>query len=352
MLKFFFTFFLAIFLTSSAFCQKADTTVLYFKFFDGIAANVTSLDEADYFRLVLPPDSGDNRHNVKEYYKNGKIKLIGKVYEGPNTFSPTSGLIKFDDDCISYYPSGKKMSVAHYSGGFKDGLEYIYYPSGKIYCNLKYSISDKIKNNGLKWECYDKEGNVLSQNGNGKWIEYENDYATVRLEGFVKQGNMDGEWQGKLTTPDTIRYVYKYDNGILVSSTGYDHKGNAYPFKEEVQRAHYKGSGLTFIELLRNRIKLPRDSAGKKMSMDTLHVSFVVEKDGHLSDYKVLGKVNQQLKDAIFAGLEKVNGWTPQKLFGVPFRTEITFPLSEISGFRGNAYVKNVEWKERLVKDN
>jgi len=137
-----------------------------------------------------------------------------------------------------------------------------------------------------------------------------------------------------------------------MSSTAYDRSGNAYSFQDEIEKAHYKKSGLTFIEVLRNHIKLPRDTNGRKMSMDTLHVSFIVEKDGQLSSYKILGEVSQPLKDAVFAGLDKISGWTPQKVFGIPYRTEITFPLSEISGFSGNYYVKHVDWKERIVKDN
>ncbi len=163
---------------------------------------------------------------------------------------------------------------------------------------------------------------------------------------------MDGEWHFTTFKPDTIKYTSKYKKGFLVSSIGYDKHGNAYPFEEELQKAHYKSRGLTFIEVLRSHIKLPRDTNGRKMSMDTLHVSFVVEKDGRLSSYKILGEVNQQLKDAIFAGLDKINGWTPQKQFGVPFRTEIVFPLSEVSGFSGNYYVKHVGWTERIIKDN
>jgi len=190
MLKYFFSLILCFSIVESAFCQKADTTILYFKFFDGYPATVTSLDEADYFRLVIPPESGDNRYNIKEYYKNGKIKFIGKTYAGPNAFNPTSGILKYDGDCVAYYPSGKKMSVSHYSGGFKDGLEYMFYPSGRIYCTLKYDPSKVLKNVGMKWECYDKDGNEICQDGNGKWIVYEADYTTIKEEGPVKQGNM------------------------------------------------------------------------------------------------------------------------------------------------------------------
>ena len=92
----------------TAMAENADTTILYFKVTDGVTASVRSMDEADFFRLVLPPGSGDNRHNIQEFYKDGKIKLIGKTYEGANAFNATSGVIMFDGECVSYYPTGRK----------------------------------------------------------------------------------------------------------------------------------------------------------------------------------------------------------------------------------------------------
>ena len=92
------------------------------------------------------------------------------------------------------------------------------------------------------------------------------------------------------------------------------------------------------------------------MSIDTLHVSFVIEKDGHLDEFNVLGDVAPQLKDAIFAGLAKCHDWAPERIFGVPFRTRIILPLNEVSGYTSNSsrsgYLKQVFYKEKLLKDN
>ncbi|MBS1531752.1 MAG: hypothetical protein JSU01_15705 [Bacteroidetes bacterium] len=352
MLKYLLSIVAALSIASYACAKGADTTILYFKVINGVTASVTSLDEADFFRLVLPPDSGDKRYNIQEFYKNGKVKLVAKAAAGPNALRPTSGVVMFDGDCIAYYPNGKKSSIIHYQEGRKDGLEYVFYPTGRVYCCIKHYWKTRTMIDDKYWECYDTTGNQISTEGNGRMIVYDNNYHHVKMEGPILNGYMDGEWHGVVFFPDTIKYICQYKKGVLSSSIGYDRKGNSYPFQDEIEKAHYKSRGLTFIEVLRSHIKLPRDANGKKMSMDTMHVSFVVEKDGHLSNYQVLGEVDQQLKDAIFAGLDKMIGWTPQKIFGIPYRTEIIFPLNETSGFSGNYYNKSVMWQEKVLKDN
>ncbi len=88
-----------------------------------------SLYEADYYRLILPPDSGDNRYNIKEYYKGGKLKLVGKTDSGASFRDRTSATATYDGECISYFPNGVKSSVAYYKNGNKDGFEYTFYPN-------------------------------------------------------------------------------------------------------------------------------------------------------------------------------------------------------------------------------
>ncbi len=341
----------------TAMAENADTTILYFKVTDGVTASVRSMDEADFFRLVLPPDSGDNRHNIQEFYKDGKIKLIGKTYEGANAFNATSGVIMFDGECVSYYPTGKKMSITHYKHGFKDGLEYLFYPSGKVYCGIKHRVINQLGNTQVtNWECYDKDGNEICIAGNGKWIVYDKSYTTVNMEGQVTDGYMDGEWRGIVYFPDTIKFAYRYKKGKLVSSEGFDKNGNPYPFQNEFERATYKSGPLVFLEILRNRVKLPRDINGKKMLIDTMHVSFVVERDGKLSQFGVSEDVNSQLKEAVFSALEKSNEWIPTKIYGIPYRTKIILPLSEISGwntkYKGwESYRREIWYKESIIKD-
>jgi antitoxin component YwqK of YwqJK toxin-antitoxin module len=353
MLKCAFFFIISVLAVNIAICKTADTTIRYFKTIDGINIHVESLDSADYFRLILPSDSGDARYNIQEYYKNGKIKFVGKASTGDGFLSPKSDGLILDGDCISYYPNGKKSSISHYKEGYKDAFEYLFYPNGTIYCCLKHLLANsKVYNETLDWECYDPSGKMICKAGNGKWIVYDNEYKYIKFEGQVVNGYMEGEWRGSITKPDTIKYIYKYKKGSVLSSIGYDRKGNTYLFKKEIEPATYRSGQLTFVEVLRSHIKLPRDTNGEKASIDTVHISFVVEKDGHISEFKISDKVNPRLKEAVLAGLEKCNNWSSAKIYGVPLRTQIVIPLKEISGYSGDYYIRLLGYKEKVLKDD
>ena len=104
MIKYFLSFIISISIVNTAFCQKSDTTILYYSYRHGAAIRVSSLADADYFRMILPPDPGDDHRNVREFYKNGKVKLITKL----STDYLVSDFDHFDGDYISYYPNGKR----------------------------------------------------------------------------------------------------------------------------------------------------------------------------------------------------------------------------------------------------
>ncbi len=118
---------------NTAKCQKTDTTILYLKSYGGFPQKVSTLDSADYFCLILPSDSGDNRVNVKEFYKNGGLKFVGKF--DADYISTRVGFRT--GECVSYFPNGKRQSIANYNKGQKDGDEYLFYPNGAIYCSKK-----------------------------------------------------------------------------------------------------------------------------------------------------------------------------------------------------------------------
>jgi len=312
---------------NTAICQiKPDTTVYYFKYAQPQDALITNAERADYFRVILPPDQNDDRSNIKEFYKNGKAKLIGK--SGSETISNLkSSQIVLDGDCVSYYSNGKKESTVHYSKGYKDGVEYIFYPDGKVYCSIKHILFQEIYEKTLFWECYDDKGNMICQNGNGLWLLYDENYKNVINQGNIKNGYEDGEWHGRTLRPDSITYVYFYKKGDLIKSLGYKDK-IAYPFNEAFEHASYhKGELTDFIENLKGHLKWPIGEDGKKISLDTIQISFIIEKDGTLNEIEVLGTQKSNIKEALVTALKKTDKWTPAKYYGVPFRTNVILPL-------------------------
>lgn len=352
MIKYLLTLAAGLVLTSAAFCQKAaDTTIVLLKVLPDYTISVMKWEDADYYRLILAPDSGDNRYNIKEFYKDRKLKRTGKAYAKASYRNLISGVLMYDGDCVSYFPSGAKSSVSHYKNGEKDGLEDFFYPTGKIYYRIKH-VKDASTGSDITsyWEWYDADGNELCKNGNGKWISYYDDFKTIKFEGKVLDGQQDGEWPGTLVEPDTIKYMRKYNKGALISSTGYDKAGKAYTFETETENASYRIGEVNFLDILRGHIKIPKDSLGKKMSIDTAHVSFVVERDGHMDNFNMVGNVDIKLKEAVFAGLAKCHAWNPSKVFGVPVRTRITMPLGETSGFTSNGYRKEFMYQQKILK--
>jgi hypothetical protein len=227
---------------------------------------------------------------------------------------------------------------------------------------MKHNLASTIFNNEtINWECYDPKGNMICKNGDGRWITYDDSCKNIQLEGQVKGGYMEGDWNGHAVVPDTIKYTYHYRHSLLQSSVGYSKNGKAHPFVNEYEIATYRSGPLTFLEILRGRIKIPRNTNGAKMSIDTIHVSFIVERDGKLTHFGINGNVDTQLKEAVFNALEKSNQWVPSKIYGIPFRTQITLPLNETSGYEdnysgkqygGSYYQKGMIYQERIIKDN
>jgi antitoxin component YwqK of YwqJK toxin-antitoxin module len=180
MLKNVFLFITGILAVNTAFCKTTDTSVVFLRIVGDYTIKVMSLYDADYYRLILAPDSGDNRYNIKEYYKDGKLKLVGKLPSASSFRDRTSAIATYDGECISYFPNGVKSSVSYYKNGNKDGFEYLFYPNGNPYCSIKYVQEKSIM---YYWEWYDVNGSELCKNGKGKWVNYFDDYKTIKSEG-------------------------------------------------------------------------------------------------------------------------------------------------------------------------
>ncbi|HEY8784784.1 MAG TPA: hypothetical protein VIM16_24375 [Mucilaginibacter sp.] len=346
----------SVFLINFAKGNGADTSIFYYKNDLQGSHRVNSIDEADYFRIILPPDSGDHLKNVKEYYKNGSIKFVGK-FDPRSNRGYLGDIIRLNGDCVSFFPNGKRYNIAHYSDGDKEGNEYFFYPNGSIYCYMKHLFKERAFKTFF-WDCYDVNGSMICKTGNGKWIIYDESLKHILSSGDVKNGYAEGEWHGRTGDADSIKYMYIYDKGVIVSATGYDKAGVAYPFTKLAEKADYKDGAVNFVETFRSHLKLPKGPDGKKMFVDTVHISFIIEKDGQVSSFKVLGNVNDKLRNALAEAFAKCGGWSPSRYYGVPLRTEVIFPVDFISVYldaysaKGNitqSYHRTVNFQFRII---
>lgn len=340
---------IAVFLICEVKSQQRDSSIFYYRYNDLYPREVSTLDSADYLRIVLSPDSGGTLYTSKEYYKNGQNKLFGKFNLKSNS-ALNKVSISFIGDVVEYYPNGKKYLMTHYdNSGYREGNQLEYYPDGTLYCCLKWEMANSFIDKFVYWDCYDAKGTKICSEGNGNWINYDPEFKKVLLSGSLKKGLREGEWHG--ITADSIKYLYVYHKDKIVSAVGYDKLGKSYPFEEIASAANYKGGPITFIRIFKNHLKLPKGE--NKSSLNGINISFIVEKDGRLTSFEILGVVSQELRDALNDAIKGCHDWLPSTYYGVPLRTQIILPLTFVQGYTGSGrydqYREELNFQEKIL---
>ena len=221
-------------------------------------------------------------------------------------------------------------------------------------------------------DCYDINGNQICSGGNGQWIEYDRAFKNIVAQGRIVNGKREGEWHEQAQWPDTINYVFVYKKDIINERFGVDKKGVKYPFTLFFVNADTKGGPTTFIQSVKNHLKLPPADKDKKALVDSLHISFIVEKDGTISHCDVLGIAPSEIREALISAMKECRTWTSTKLYGVPFRTQIVLPMAYEHGYKeyksedsapvfyggiishpsGIGYADGLDYWEKFLPDN
>ena len=341
---------LCLLLTNLAKAQSfKDTTIFFYKYIASGEMGVSTADSADYFKILCPPQREASFFDVYEYYKNGAVKFVGKADK--RFANLINGNVKLDGACISYFQSGKRESIVNYSLYGKDGDEYQYYPDGKPYKTIKNSINYLYHTSVEKLQdCYDINGNAICRKGDGHWLEYDREFKIILAEGQVKNGLKHGPWKGKYISPftkDTINYVSFYSGGDFKSGLGYDKEGKSYPFKEPVTWAISRSGPISFVDNFKSYLKLPKSY---KESIDTLHISFVVEKDGSFSKPELKEQtLTPEQKTAFEEAINSCHKWEPSKLYGVPYRTQVVLPVKASKGFINYRYTQEIWFQRKII---
>jgi len=309
--------------TTLSFAQRQN---VYFLKNDG--RYVTIRDSADYIRMVSEPDSISTLYSVSEFYPNGSRKLAGKssVIDPP----------KFEGTCITYYKSGQKQSICNYKSGRLVGDEFNYYPNGKLWLVTKYpgdvQISNNFTNDYLISAEYDSLGTPLVTDGNGYYKGFDDKFKTVVEEGNLKDGKRDGQWKGK-DSDSSMSYTETYNNGNLISGTSVGKNGDFVKYtKSRDVEPQYKGGVQAFRNYISRNVKYP-DYELKHKIQGKVILSFIIEKDGKVSNIKVLNSVSAAIDNEAIRVLQGSRDWIPGTQYGRKVRVRYSIPLNfSVSG--------------------
>jgi len=283
---------------------------------------VSVKDSADYIRVIEEPDPGETYFTIREFYPNGKPKLLGRV----SSFEPT---IVYEGVVVSYYKNGAKKNSTTYKKNIPVGTAYYFFEDGKVKKYGEYP-ENVAKEAGLERRFkliyqVDSLGQVYVKDGNGHLIERDSEEKdTLIVEGDYKDGFKDGIWKGRYTSGKSS-YTEEYALSKFVSGTQTVGE-KVYEYTVLEKAPQFKGGVNEFYKLLGRSVKYPRYAFANNISGNVV-VSFVVEKDGRITDAKIVRSVYPSIDTEALRVVLASPNWIPGFQRGVPVRVKYNIPI-------------------------
>lgn len=322
-------FWLALLQTAHA--TNTDSLTFYFK---NSGREVKQKDSADYYRVILPPDTNVDRelYRVFEYYPNGKTKSVATSLTQPYN-------LVLNGTRIEFFPNGKRMRISQYKKGRLVDTVRNYYPNGYLYSTLKideqntgfelyynnFLLSVPYRYKSQIVELRDSTGKLLVEKGTGHVLLYDDNFKQLLEEGDIKNDKKEGEWRGMIA--DSGKFICTFHKNELKSGISYMKSGHHYEFKEIYTRPAFGDFQDAFGYFIKKNLQYP-ESARKYKVNGSVMVEFYVEPNGTLSDVKVSQGLLKSLDEEAVRVVSLSPLWYPATRFGVPFRTRQTVTVS------------------------
>lgn len=171
----------------------------------------------------------------------------------------------------------------------------------------------------------DSIGRVMVENGNGHLIEQTSDFTGAMLEGDYKDGLKHGIWTMK-THSGLYWYKEEYANGKFVSGES-EMNGIISKYDSVDELPTMKGGIERFYNYLNRSIRYPSDAMRDNVQ-GKVFLSYVVERDGSLTNIKIERKLYPSLDAEAFRVLSACPKWIPGKQHGFPVRVKFNIPVS------------------------
>ena len=125
----------------------------------------------------------------------------------------------------------------------------------------------------------------------------------------------------KLMIPVMLLMVVSFS----VNGQNNEKKNNVY-FEEVDEMPEYPGGKEGLFKFISENVQYP-EKAKKEAITGKVFVSFVIDKDGSVTDVKIARSVNPELDDEAVRVVKKLKKWTPGKKDGEVVKVGFTMPI-------------------------
>ncbi len=275
--------------------------------------NPTNRTDYKYIRVVENYDNDPKLFIFTEYYRSEKIcmKAISTNKDKPNFVGP-----RFD-----YYENGNKKQQSNYVDNKLNGLQIDWYDNNVKKSEKEITWDSKNKDYTIRiLQYYNPEGTQTLIDGNGE-CELSDD--KIFEKGKLKNGKKQGVWEGK-DLIGKFSFTEIYNDGIFVSGISSDENNTKYPYKELMMKPTPEKGMADFYRHIARNFRTPKVQGlqGK------IYITFVVDKEGNLTDYKILRDIGYQTGAEGIKAIASYGKWIPGKTRGVPAKVLYSIPIA------------------------
>lgn len=127
--------------------------------------------------------------------------------------------------------------------------------------------------------------------------------------------------QNKNDSISTVCPIIKYKKDSLCCSN----KEEAFPLEHPEVYPEFPGGNKEIIRFVTNNLKFPKEALEAGVVSGRIGISFIVEKDGSITDIKVVRSFEEHFDKVIVSAFKRMPKWKPGENKGKIVRTKITW---------------------------
>lgn len=285
----------------------------------------TSEENHFYYRIVKEYYSQKENYTFYDYYKSGNLQMEGN--------SKKRDYLSPDGQFVYYFENGNKQKVMTFKNSKPINKEYNWYENGELKSEIEHLKKFKERNLHFKINQFWDSKNIHTVvDGNG---DYDDIGKNGETKGKVKNGFKEGLWTG-INKPFNINFIENYENGKLISAISIDSNKVEYKYDIEKKNPEPTKGIKHFYKYIGNNYRMPKEATINNITGQII-LGFFVEKDGTISNIKILKGINPKFDEEAIRVLDGYGKWLPGKFKGVNEKNSYTLPITILSSKQNNS---------------
>lgn len=270
--------------------------------------------DGPYYRVVEYENLENEEYNFKIFYKSGKIYKEGKTRS--KTALLESGLI------TTFFENGNKKEEYFMEKGSLSGNKTAWYENGvKKYIKEYFKDKINVKASEKIIQFWNADNVQKVTDGKGYFEDTENGSYE---KGMLENGVRVGKWEGS-DEKFKITFKEEYENGKLINGVSTDSISVEHRYTIVQEGAKPRKGYEHFYKYIGKKFKFSKKTEGKG---GKIILTFIVEKDGSISDIKVLRSAGEDLDNEAIRVVKAYPDWEPGNYRGRVARVLYSIPIT------------------------